>query len=250
MTIHKIEQVPFAQIANEAIRDKRLSFRARGILALVLSHSEDWEATRDWLLTQTEKEGRAAVQTALNELSDLGYRVVEKSQNEGGLWATIVHWKHLPETDSPTDGDTDRPETRLSDNTAVNKNTITEHHKEHHKKNTSSSADANDDANPEAERLANLFSQLLTDLNVKHQIGKQWVTDLDRMMRLDGRTPAEVEGAMRWALADDFWKSNIHSPRKLRARFDQLRLQAQRGRSRVDAGRDLIAHYEALEGVG
>lgn len=104
----------------------------------------------------------------------------------------------------------------------------------------------------DATRLASLFSELLTDLGVRHRVSEQWVTDLDRMMRLDGRTPEEVEGAMRWALADDFWSANIHSPKKLRAKFDQMRLQAKRGNGKSNARKalDLAAHYQRLEEAG
>ena len=60
-----------------------------------------------------------------------------------------------------------------------------------------------------------------------------WVADMDRLMRLDGRTPEQVENAIRWCQGNEFWKSNIHSPSKLRTKFDQLRLQAQREMTRA-----------------
>jgi hypothetical protein len=62
------------------------------------------------------------------------------------------------------------------------------------------------------------------------------------MLRLDGRTEDEVEAAMRWAQADDFWSSNILSPDKLRKHYDRMRLQAGRSRSRPLSG---VADYLA-----
>lgn len=99
MTINRVQGTGFAQIANAALRDKRLSFRARGILAMVLSYSGHWEATRDWLETMTEQEGRDAIQKALNELTDLGYRVVSREQGSDGQWHSTVDWLHTPGTD-------------------------------------------------------------------------------------------------------------------------------------------------------
>jgi len=128
MTIQRVPEVPFAQIANSALRDRRLSFKARGVLALVLSNAGDWEASRQWLVNQSERDGRHAVQEALNELTDLGYREVRKVQKNGKV-TSIVEWRHEPQepisrpTENLTVGKPDRQETRL----------YTEHHpKEHH----------------------------------------------------------------------------------------------------------------------
>lgn len=45
----------------------------------------------------------------------------------------------------------------------------------------------------------------------------------------DGKTVEQVEAAIRWCQADEFWRSNILSMSKLRERYEQLRLQASRG---------------------
>lgn len=99
MTIQRRPNVPFAQIANDMLRDKRLSFKARGILAMVLSHAEEWDAQRDWIEEQSDRDGRDAVQSALNELNDLGYRNVIKEQLPDGTFRTVVQWFQTPQTD-------------------------------------------------------------------------------------------------------------------------------------------------------
>jgi hypothetical protein len=96
MSIQRVPKVPFAQIANEALRDVRLSFKARGILALVLSHSGEWTANARWLESQSNHDGRAAIQSALNELTELGYRSVGREQLNGEI-RTVVVWRHHPE---------------------------------------------------------------------------------------------------------------------------------------------------------
>jgi hypothetical protein len=50
------------------------------------------------------------------------------------------------------------------------------------------------------------------------------------MLDRDGRTVQDIEGAIRWCQADSFWRSNILSAVKLREKYDQLRLSAQRQR--------------------
>lgn len=94
-----------------------------------------------------------------------------------------------------------------------------------------------------AERLAHLLADLIADNGSRRpNVTRAWIDSLDRTMRLDGRGPDEIEAAMRWAQADDFWRANILSPDKLRKHYDRLRLQAGRSRSRPLAG---VADYLA-----
>ena len=60
------------------------------------------------------------------------------------------------------------------------------------------------------------------------------------MIDKDGYTPAQIRAAIDWAHADDFWRSNILSAKKLRAQYDTLRLQAQRGRHPTPSRSDQI----------
>lgn len=125
MTIQRVPNVPYAQIANSALRDSTLSFRARGILALILSNSGEWNASREWIEAQSREEGREAVQRALNELTIMGYRTVHKEQDAAGKWSSWVQWTHAPNARK-----TDRPETRPSVKSAAIKKTIKEDYKE------------------------------------------------------------------------------------------------------------------------
>lgn len=113
MSVQRVPSVPFTQIANSALRDRRLSFKARGLLALVLSNAGEWNATRAWLVAQSDLDGRAAIQSALNELTELGYRVVTKEHDPvTGQFSTIATWFHEPDrsitrpTENPTVGKT------------------------------------------------------------------------------------------------------------------------------------------------
>lgn len=62
----------FTQIENATLRDERLSFRATGLLAYLLS-LPDGSSVDSRALVARKTEGRDAIQTAYRELVDLGY---------------------------------------------------------------------------------------------------------------------------------------------------------------------------------
>lgn len=96
MGIQRVPTVPFAQISNAALRDQRLSFKARGILAMVLSHAGEWQASFDWLISKSDKDGATAIQSGLNELTALGYRKVTHTHLPSGQVRTVTEWFQEP----------------------------------------------------------------------------------------------------------------------------------------------------------
>jgi hypothetical protein len=53
-----------------------------------------------------------------------------------------------------------------------------------------------------------------------------WALEIDKMMRIDKRTPEEIERVIDFCQKDSFWCSNILSVVKLRKQFDQLMLKS------------------------
>jgi len=91
----------YLQILNAVIRDYRVSWRARGLLAELLSYPEGYETTVDELVKKAKRsggnvEGRDSMRTAARELKNVGYIVETKHQNELGQWIT-----ELEVTDDP-----------------------------------------------------------------------------------------------------------------------------------------------------
>lgn len=94
----------FTQIPNAWIRDGRLSHRARGVLAVLLSHRDGWETSVEHLV-KNGKEGRDAIRSALNELLDVGYLRREAAQGEGGKFSGTRYVTQMPPTAwQPVDG--------------------------------------------------------------------------------------------------------------------------------------------------
>jgi len=63
----------FTQIRNKDLRDEALSFRARGILAFLLTHKPGFTVTLRNLAKTSPTEGLDAIRTAVNELERHGY---------------------------------------------------------------------------------------------------------------------------------------------------------------------------------
>ena len=86
------------------------------------------------------------------------------------------------------------------------------------------------DATPEA-RLCHLLADAIeADGGRRPTITEAWVTDMERLIRLDERTPEQIAAVIRWlATGKDqtalFWRPNIRSPKKLREKWDQMAAQ-------------------------
>lgn len=76
----------FAQIHNAALADGRLSFKARGILAYLLSRPPKWTTSAE-RLAKSGIDGERAVKSGLKELEEFGYLVRTRRHNpENGQW--------------------------------------------------------------------------------------------------------------------------------------------------------------------
>lgn len=57
-------------------------------------------------------------------------------------------------------------------------------------------------------------------------ISQRWLTEARLLLDADKRPRDEAERVMRWALGDSFWRTNILSMPKFRAKYDQLLLKS------------------------
>lgn len=74
----------FTQLPNVWLRDESLSFRARGLLALLMTHDDGWHVTLKSLAATSPNEGIDALRTATNELEERGYLKRVTLQGRGG----------------------------------------------------------------------------------------------------------------------------------------------------------------------
>ncbi len=67
------------------------------------------------------------------------------------------------------------------------------------------------------------------DSKAKHPNLDHWAAQVRLMRERDRRTDNEIRNVFAWANADNFWRSNILCPAKLRAKFSQLSLKMKSG---------------------
>lgn len=80
----------FAQVANEVLNDKRLSYKAKGIYAVIMSFPPGWQIQEKFMIDQS-REGRDSYLTGLRELKKVGLYVRVMFLHKGrAQWETIV----------------------------------------------------------------------------------------------------------------------------------------------------------------
>lgn len=92
----------FLTIPNSAVRDARLSYRARGVLARLLSNADGFRTTAIDLAREST-DGRYAVLAALSELRKAGYLLQKKLRNDIGQWSTETYVYDFPQVSENTE---------------------------------------------------------------------------------------------------------------------------------------------------
>ena len=98
-TIRVQHSKDYTVISNSAIRDSRLSFKARGLHHLLLSYPDGWEINTEHLSDQSESDGKTSVCSALKELEKFGYLTREQARVNGRIagWKSVI--REIPSTE-------------------------------------------------------------------------------------------------------------------------------------------------------
>jgi hypothetical protein len=71
-----------------------------------------------------------------------------------------------------------------------------------------------------------LFNEILKrNPNHKKPNLQTWSKDIDKLIRIDGKSRTIIRDVIIWCQQDHFWQNNILCPTKLREKFDQLILK-------------------------
>ena len=101
--IKVVKDKNFTVMSNYHLRDRRLSFKAMGLMSFMLSVSDDWEYSVNGL-AQCAKDKKDSVLSALKELKEYGYLKIENKRNEKGVFQGSVYtiYEKPPYTENPS----------------------------------------------------------------------------------------------------------------------------------------------------
>lgn len=106
----------YTRIDNAILNDSRLSWRARGVMAYLLSKPDEWIA-RPAEVMKHGKEGRDAIQIVFRELESLGYMKLVHTPGKGSQW--VVFESPEPENLNLSISEPREPENPVPENQAL-----------------------------------------------------------------------------------------------------------------------------------
>lgn len=253
MAVIRVEKSKdFTTISNIPLKDKNLSLKAKGLLALVLTLPDDWEYSINGVC-KIVKESKAAVMTAFDELEKFGYLKRERNRAKGGKFAgfTYVFYETPQETKSEeeyTDIEepysekpyTENPYTEkpYTENPTQQNTNITKYL---NKKTCQQSKDCDAapadvscfDENSQEYIIAKTLRDNILELRPKAKVPRnfkdmqKWAELIDKMIRIDKAEPQEIYDLLNFVKHNEFWSRNILSPATLRKHFDRLMITIQ-----------------------
>ena len=99
--VRVIKSKDYTTICNRIFKDRRLSLKAKGLLAMLLSFSDSWKLSINGL-DAILKEGKASIRTTMNELIKNGYVEREQVRKEGMFIGVNYIVFESPKCDNPT----------------------------------------------------------------------------------------------------------------------------------------------------
>jgi predicted transcriptional regulator len=86
--VRVIKSKDYTTICNRIFKDRRLSLKAKGLLAMLLSFSDDWKLSISGLYAIL-KEGKVSIRSTMNELIKHGYVERERVKDKKGVYIGI-----------------------------------------------------------------------------------------------------------------------------------------------------------------
>ena len=90
----------YTVMSNYHLKDANMSFKAKGLLSMMLSLPDDWDYSIKGIVS-ISKENKTSIQSTLKELEENKYLKRTKNQNEKGQFEYIYDIYEKPRTEKP-----------------------------------------------------------------------------------------------------------------------------------------------------
>lgn len=90
----------YTVMSNYHLKDANMSFKAKGLLSMMLSLPDDWDYSIKGIVS-ISKENKTSIQSTLKELEENKYLKRTKKQNEKGQFEYIYDIYEKPRTENP-----------------------------------------------------------------------------------------------------------------------------------------------------
>lgn len=239
MIIHvKKRETPYAIIDKTGLNDKRLSFKARGILAYLLTKPDDWKVMVQELINSSP-EGRTAIYSGLKELEKHGYMKKRALRGDDGKFTGWDYDVIEKPSIKPDSGFPNTEKPHADNQPLLNNDLLLNNEYTNYSSLPVSATPKQSKIFPKESKEYKLAALLRTRILENLPTAKvppdteeglcKWAYEINLMIRRDGRSPTDIYRVIEWCQSDPFWMSNILSTKKLRKQFDQLTLQMTRG---------------------
>lgn len=182
---------------------------------------------------------KRTVQVYLTELEDAGWILRSRPETPEAMWrGERVHY-HLSVPNGLVQGSHEGGAGDAPGDPFETSEVVQEMHqggatdasleKKNYKDQNPSSVGISDPHRPDVEKVCRHLADRIVDNGSKRPtVTDKWRTEARLLLDKDGRTVEQVIRAIDWSQADPFWRGNVLSMPTLRAKYDQLRLAAQR----------------------
>ncbi|MFA5401580.1 MAG: hypothetical protein WC359_14110 [Dehalococcoidia bacterium] len=218
-------QKDFTLLSNKTLRDVSLSWKARGLLAYLLSHSEGYHIRAD-NLHQFSSDGISATRSGIRELTQAGYIGFQKQQDSTTKAWIAGHWIISEEANLPKGLRVSKPKDAKRTLSLSQTQPFAPPYKKIQKKEEQKKEEQKKEEpfflkiehfvkrfyTIQRERFPNIVKN-----TPQSQIAQACDT-IGKLVRIDGYTLPQVIKAVTWTLDDNFWSTNVHSIVGLRGR--------------------------------
>lgn len=234
---------PYFLASKKMFKDKSLSLDARGLMGYLLTLKDDW-VTHPRQVASEVGVGKTKIYNLLNELIAAGYASKETSLCPKGRFTGVTYFFYEEKLDKPQEikkqstvsanPDTENPDpvTRtLMNKDSIDKipNTLLKVPKGTEERVDKISPESFSSEVLETGQLM-IEGMRIVKPDYSAANGKLlgMLVEIDRMIRLDKRSPEKIVEVFRWALSDSFWADKVFKPnpaKYLRDKFDQLEMK-------------------------